>query len=89
LHCRVTYTINWQPDRATWGLNGVPLATKWASSNLPDAQRSGGVTLYQPPSSTGGRRRLLRCEDTTAPDAKALLHSEPGGLRLLGFEPLL
>lgn len=28
----VTYTIDWQNDRVTWAMNGVPLWTKWKGS---------------------------------------------------------
>jgi len=28
----VTYTIDWQSDRVTWAMNGVPLWTKWKGS---------------------------------------------------------
>jgi hypothetical protein len=46
----LTYTIDWQSDRVTWAMNGVPLLTKWRSDT--DRAESGK-------SAAGGKRKLL------------------------------
>jgi hypothetical protein len=52
LSCRVTYTVDWQKDRVSWAMNGVPLLTKWASSTAGAGQQ-GTVKA-------AGRRTLMR-----------------------------
>jgi hypothetical protein len=49
----VTYTVDWQKDRVSWAMDGVPLLTKWASS-AAEAKKQDTVKA-------AGRRTLLRC----------------------------
>lgn len=48
----LTYTIDWQSDRVTWAMNGVPLMTKWRSNM--DRAESGKIGQ-----AAGGKRKLL------------------------------
>jgi hypothetical protein len=52
--CRVTYTIDWQSDRVTWAMNGVPLLTQWGSAKAKPGM------LPQSSAAAGGKRSLLR-----------------------------
>jgi hypothetical protein len=51
---RVTYTVDWQSDRVTWAMDGVPLLTQWSAGKAKPGM------LPQSSATAGSKRSLLR-----------------------------
>lgn len=52
----LTYTIDWQSDRVTWAMNGVPLMTKWrANTDRAESGKTGQAAA----AAAGSKRKLL------------------------------